>query len=87
MYPSSLLSHSGHIFGSIPIITQNLCHTMIAYIYDRLGLGSDCLIGLGLSSVRVRCGKVRLGLGVVRVKFRRLVKVWQGFGLIRVRFD
>ena len=54
MYPGSLLSHSGHIFGSIPIITGNLHHTIIAYIYDRLGLGSDCLIGL--DSVRLEFG-------------------------------
>ena len=44
MYPGSLLSHSSYILGSIPIITWNLRHTIIAYIYVRLGLGSDCLV-------------------------------------------
>ena len=38
MCAGSLLSHSGHILGSDPIITRNLCHT-IAYVDVRLGLG------------------------------------------------
>ena len=49
IYPGSLLSHSGHVFESIPIITRNLRHTIIAYIYVQLGLSSDC-------SVRVEFG-------------------------------
>ena len=55
MYAISLLSHFGHILGSNPIITRNLCHT-IAYIDVRLGLGLEhsVRVRFGLSSVRVK---------------------------------
>ena len=60
MYASSLLSHSGHILGSSPIITRNFCHTT-AYIDVHHAK---------LSSHYWMCGNVRWGVrgDVVRMR-------------------